>query len=214
MTAHKSKAFTLIEILVALLIFAIIGVIAAMSLHSIIKAQRRLKIADQELLQLQISMTLVRRDLMQVIDRKIRDDNGDLVPAFIASGEGIIFTRTGLMNPLNLYRQSNMQRVGYVMHGDKLVRLTWDVLDQPPGTKPESKVILADVKSLRWQFITDKGVTSETWPPTIGSNMQQEIQASLPKAVLLVMEIKNQGVIQGVFPIPARGVYVAKQTSP
>ena len=160
MKHSKSKGFTLIEILIALLIFAIIGVIAAMSLQSILKAQRKLKIADHALLQLQISMTLVRRDLMQVIDRKIRDDNGDLAPAFVASSEGIIFTRTGLMNPLNLYRQSNMQRVGYVLHGDKLVRLTWDVLDQPPGTKPESKVILSDVKSLRWQFITDKNLTS------------------------------------------------------
>lgn len=209
---HKTKGFTLIEILVALLIFAIIGILAAMSLKTIISAHRKLKIVDHHLLQLQLSMTLMRRDLLQVIDRKVRDANGDQEPAFLAHGPmDITFTRTGLVNPLNMRRQSNMQRVGYALQGDQLVRLTWDVLDEPPGAKPESQVILSGVQSLSWQFITNTGTTSEVWPPATGSNMQREMASDLPKVVLLVMRLKKEGVIQGVFPIPARGVYAQTQ---
>src|SRR3990167_3967969 len=215
MKNHKTQGFTLIEILVALLIFAIIGILAAMSLKTIINAHRKLKIVDQHLLQLQISMTLIRRDLTQIIDRKVRDANGNQESAFVADGPTeIVFTRTGLLNPFNTQRRSDMQRVGYVLQCDQLVRLTWDVLDQPPGAKPESEIILKGVQSLSWQFITDNGTTSEVWPPATGSTMQQEMKSHLPKVVLLVMQVKNEGVIQGVFPIPARGVYASMQTQP
>lgn len=201
-----SRGFTLIEILVALMIFAIMGVLAAMSLHSIIRTREQLKKSDHQLLQLQIAMTLLRRDISQVIDRKIRDSNGDQEAAFLGSGSSeIVFTRTGLINPFNTAQQSNMQRVGYVLQGNNLVRLTWDVLDQPPSAQPESQVILSNVQSLQWQFITDNGSTSPSWPLTAGSNMQKENSSDLPKVVLLVMHLKNEGVVQGVFPVPARG---------
>lgn len=196
-----SPGFTLIEILIALFIFAIMGVLAAMSLHAIIRTHERLKQSDQQLLQLQVTMALLRRDISEVIDRPIRDDNDDQAPAFVASGNtDIVFTRTGLFN---------MHRIGYVLQKNKFVRLTWDVLDQAPKSKVASQIILNNVKSLEWQFISDKGKKSSVWPPPVGSNMQAENQSSLPKVVLMVMMLKNNDVIQGVFPIPARGNYAS-----
>lgn len=201
----KIRGFTLIEILVALMIFAIMGVLAAMSLHTIIRAHAKLKKSDHALLQLQITMTLLRRDISEVINRKVRNASDDQDAAFSASGGNrIVFTRTGLLNPFNMSQQSNMQRVGYALQGNNLVRLTWDVLDQPPKAQPESQIILSNVESMQWQFIADDGSKSQSWPPSTGTNMQRE-SSPLPKVVLLVMHIKHEGVIQGVFPIPARG---------
>ena len=206
--------FTLIEILVALLIFAIVGVIAAMSLQSMIRVHKQLKKSDASLMQLQITMTLLRRDMMEIIERPVRNSAGGTDPAFAAlSSNEIIFTRAGLINPFGLSQQSNMQRVGYVLQGDKLIRLTWDVLDQPAKAKPEKQVLLNNIASLQWQFVTDNNQTSSSWPPTVSAkNQQQESNSLLPKAVLMVMHLKNQGVIQGVFPIPARGVYASQNT--
>src|SRR3989338_4904860 len=65
----KNRGFTLIEIIVALFIFAIVGVLAAMSLNTMIRAHKRLDVADSHLLQLEISMTMMRRDIAQIIDR-------------------------------------------------------------------------------------------------------------------------------------------------
>ncbi|HLB56085.1 MAG TPA: type II secretion system minor pseudopilin GspJ [Coxiellaceae bacterium] len=209
---RSQKGFTLIEILVALMIFAILGVLAAMSLHTIIKSHEQLKKSDKQLLQLQITMTLLRRDIAQAIDRKIRNSDGHSEAAFVASGGGgITFTRTGLLNPFNLNRQSNMQRIGYVIRKNKLERLTWDVLDQPPHAEAESQVLLSNVQSIQWQFIADDGSKSSSWPPSTGTNMQQESQSPLPKVVLMVMHLKDAGVIQGVFPVPARGIYAQAQ---
>jgi general secretion pathway protein J len=179
-----------------------------MSLHTIIRAHEKLKKADHHLLQLQVTMTLLRRDISEIIDRKVRDSDGGEEPAFSGSGSNeIVFTRTGLTNPFNVSLQSNMQRVGYALEGDKLVRLTWDVLDQPPRAQPESQTILSGVQSVSWQFIADDGSKSSSWPPSEGTNMQRESQSHLPKVVLLIMHIKNEGILQGVFPIPARGIY-------
>lgn len=208
---RTQRGFTLIEILIALMIFAVMGVLAAMSLHTIIRAHEKLKKADHQLLQLQITMTLLRRDISEIIDRNIRDSDGNEESAFSGpGGSEIIFTRTGLTNPFNTNLQSNMQRVGYVLRGTNLVRLTWDVLDQPPHAQPESQVILSGVQSIAWQFIADDGSKSSSWPPATGTNMQRESQSYLPKAVLLLMHIKNEGVMQGVFPVPARGNYAQK----
>ena len=210
---RHNVGFTLIEILVALFIFAIMGVLAAMSLKSMIRAHQHLKKSDQQLLQLQITMTLLRRDLMQAINRPIQNADGVKEAAFMASGGNLlVFTRTGLFNPLNTSRQSDMQRVGYRLEGHQLVRLTWDVLDQPPRAKPESQILMRDVQSLQWQFIADNDSKSLGWPPAVGSVMQQEISSPLPKVVLMIMHVKNEGVLQGVFPIPARGVNAKTET--
>src|SRR3990167_4596785 len=107
---HNSRGFTLIEILVALMIFAIMGVLAAMSLQSMIRTHSVLKKADASLMQLQITMTLMRRDLIQAIDRSIVNSDGRMEAAFVATGGNqIVFTRTGLQNPFNISVQSNMQ---------------------------------------------------------------------------------------------------------
>jgi general secretion pathway protein J len=208
----KSRGFTLIEILVALLIFAIMGVLAALSLHSIIRSHEQLKKSDHELLQLQITMTLLRRDISEVINRPIRNQDDEQEPAFLSQGgTRITFTRTGLINPFNDSRQSNMQRVGYALKGNNLVRLTWGALDQSPKSVPESQTLLSNVESLQWQFVADNGSTSQSWPPSAGSNMLAE-NSPLPKVVLVVIHIKHEGILQGVFPIPARGVNAISQT--
>lgn len=212
LTPHSSRpnGFTLIEILVALVIFAIMGVLAALSLRNMIGAHASLKQSDRQILQLQITMTLLRRDIMQIIDRKILTADGSEAPALSASGNQLMFTRTGIINPLGIGRNSNMQRIGYSLDGNKLERLTWDVLDQTPKSKPESQVLLEGVQSLQWQFISDDGTKSSTWPSADApQNTPQKPVSNLPKAVLMVMKLKNAGVIEGNFPVPAKGVEVA-----
>lgn len=199
---HNYRAFTLIEILIALFIFAIIGVIAAMSLHGLLRTQRELKKSDNQIMQLQMAMVMMRRDIAQMMNRPIRDSNGNVEPAFLAVGVNEIdFTCAGF----------DLQRVGYTLSGDDLIRLTWNSLDHETLEKPEQKILLQHVRSLHWQFVTGQNVTTNTWPPALGSNQQMENASPLPKVVLLVMTLQNKQVVQGVFPVPARGVYATKK---
>jgi len=205
----KNNGFTLIEILIALVIFAIVGVMAAMSLHSMIRTNHALKLADRQLMQLQITMTLLRRDTMQMINRPVMDTDGSQQPAMLAPGDTqIYFTRMGFPNPFQVIQQSDLRRVGYTLQGDQLVRLTWDVLDRPPDAKPEIQVLLDHVQSLQWQFMAGDGHNTSIWPPAFDSVMQRESDNSpLPRSITMVMHIQGIGLIQMVFPVPARGVY-------
>lgn len=203
----RNKGFTLVEILIALFIFAIMGVLAAISLHSMIRVHRHLRKTDKEITSLQITMTLLRHDILEMIDRPIRGAKGENEPAFFASQHSIIFTRTGLFNPFYSAHQSNMQRVGYLLQNHELVRVTWDVLDQVSNTKPAEQILLRHVQSLQWQFMSDDGKMFSSWPPVETATQKIKKQSALPKAVLMVMHIQNDGVIQGVFPVPARGAH-------
>ena len=212
---RQMTGFTLIEILIALVIFSIVGILAAMSLHAMIRTHKKLQKTDASITQLELTMTMMRRDIAQAIDRPIIDSDGSKEAAFVAvGGSDMTLTRMSLQNGLNNHVQGDMQRVGYALQGNQLVRLTWDVLDQPPRAQPEKQVLLRDVQSLQWQFLTDKNQTVSMWPPATGSNLQMQNASSLPKAVLMVMKIKNEGALQGVFPVPARGVANAASILP
>lgn len=202
----NNNGFTLIEILVALFIFAIIGTFAAMSLDSIIVSHAALKKVDQELSGLQMAMVLLRNDTRQIIDRPIQTAEGVREPGLIGSGgDEIEFTRTGVYDPLDTIQQSNMQRVAYTVQNQNFVRLTWDTLDRPPNDTPEVKILIPHVQSISWKFIARNNKVSSSWPPSTGSNMQTESQSDFPKAILMIIHITNKGVVEGTFPVPARG---------
>lgn len=199
---YRHKGFTLIEILVALFIFAIMGILAAMSLHSMIRVHRHLEKTNREVTALQITMALLRRDSENIIDRPIRDAHDSLEPALIASQNGIIFTRTGLFNPFYPENQSNMQRIGYLLQNHDLVRNTWAVLDRTANTKLTTQILLRHVQSVQWQFMSHHGNFFSSWPP---SETTTQHHPALPKAILVVIHLQHDGVIQGVFPVIARG---------
>lgn len=199
MRSLKHSGFTLLEILIALIIFAIIGVVAAMSLHDMLNAHKKIDMQENRLSQLAITMVMMRRDIAEIINRPVFDVLGHRQAAVTTNQlqGGLVFTRTGIVNPLQLSQRSTMQRVGYVLQDNKLYRFTWPRLDMPPRGRPMKKQLLAGVSTLQWQFVSLAGKTANVWP--IGAI------STLPKAILMVMRVKGFGVIQGVFPVPAQG---------
>lgn len=184
----KTQGFTLVEMLVALFIFAIVGVLAAISLHSLLRVNQDLKHADKKIMSEQMALVMLRRDLQGAIDRPVRDANNQLDPSFLAQNNTLVFTKIGF----------NLQRVGYALQQGCLMRLTWRVLDPTKKTAmPAEKKILCGVASVQWQLMSDTGKLFYVWP---SSSM-----SALPRVVLLVMKLNNNDVIQGIFPIPARG---------
>lgn len=201
---RKSAAgFTLLEILIALVIFAIIGILTTLSLHRIIGNNKALNKQDQRVMQLQMAITLIRRDLLQALNRPIIDSSGNQSVAFSGSGSELSFTRAGLVNPLGFARRSDMQRISYNLSDTALVRSTWTVLDQPAGAKPQRKKLIDHVNMLSWSFVDSENKKHDSWPPSSEGN--QQAISPLPKAVLLTMSIKGEGEVDGVFPVPATG---------
>ena len=72
--------FTLLEVLVAMAIFAIIGLGANEMLRSIIRTHDRVRQVTDTLGQLSMALVVIQRDVAEIVPRGIRDENGDPQP--------------------------------------------------------------------------------------------------------------------------------------
>ena len=72
----KILGFTLVEILVALLVFSVVGLLSARLLSQSVDNQNNLQDRGQRLAEIHRAMRVLQRDILQLSRRKIRDAQG------------------------------------------------------------------------------------------------------------------------------------------
>jgi general secretion pathway protein J len=204
-SSSQARGFTLLEMLVAI---AILAVLSTMAFGGLIEVQNNTQHLDEKELRLsQIQLTFVNleRDLQQLVHRPIRNQYGTERPSIAGQGEYLMeLTRGGYRNPAHVAR-SLLQRVAYVVEDDKLERLYWYVLDQAQDSQPAKQVILDKVKSVEIQFLDQQ---SDNWssywplPEAQAGGAGTETQDRFPRAVSIKLELKDVGIIKRIFPLP------------
>jgi general secretion pathway protein J len=200
---HWSRGFTLIEILVATAILALLAIMAYGSLDTIIRERAITRHRGHELQELQMTMLLMSQDLAQASPRPIRAASGILKPA-LHGGRGepgplLVLTRDGDANPAGFHR-SNLERVGYGQVGHRLVRFTWPVLDRAMPTRPRQDTLLHGVRSFRVRFLGPAGHWHHHWPP-LDLPAATELNHR-PLAVEIRLRTRAWGRIQRIFELP------------
>jgi general secretion pathway protein J len=217
----KSQAgLTLIELLVALSIFAAIATTGVLALRAGVDARSQLSAADAILSDLQNTKTLLREDLSQVVLRPVRDEFGSVAgPPFLGgaetrrrapvSGETLLvaFVRAGWTNPDYALPRSSLQYVEYVLRDGALVRRSRPYLDDARGQPRSERVLLSQAETVSLRFFAGESsqgiVWQEGWP------MRGE-DTSAPKAVELSFATTRIGPLRLLFWIgdiaaPGRG---------
>lgn len=196
MTRIRQKAFTLIEVMVAVAIFALMSVMAWGALGRSLSDAEMLTDRMDRLQAVQRSVRFLVTDLSQTAPRSVRNELGDTqLPAIMSSltsDYALELTHGGWNNPVGLPR-GTQQRSAYRLEEDELVRYHWNVLDRTYSNEPIATVLLDDVESLFFRFYDDSGTSSETWPPqnTVGSTAAR----IRPRAVELVLSLSDVGEI-------------------
>lgn len=197
---RRVAGFTLFEILIAVFIFAILGALAGLTLHSVIKTHRRLNKVDQALMAVQVGVVLIERDLSQIVDRPVTEPNGMVQPAVMTyQNTGIAFTTYGKQNPGYASKSSLLARMAYALQGDKLVRSSWLVLDPTAETAmPATKVVLSGVQSFQVQYLDQQNRLVNYWPEQnqSGGADASKHTAALPKSVMVTIHFKRWGSVQ------------------
>lgn len=200
---HQQGAYTLIEIMIALFIFSVVSVIVVMSLQNILRVRATLQEKSAALAQLQKAMTIVSRDIEQIIDRPIRNESGRREFAFWGQEDGsqqtLTFTRAGWVNPGDSANRSTLQRVRYRFDKGQLLRATWSSLDRRENEMPSEKPLLSEIESIRWRYIDKENKSYTLWPAT-GSTSQ------LPSAVECNIVHPQWGEIRRLLIIPEQDI--------
>ncbi len=176
----RQRGFTLMEMLVALGIFAIIGVLSSQLLRQTINVSDVLMNRGDRLVELQRAMNVMSRDFQQIVTRTVRDEFGDESGHIVLDQFGVLkFTRMGWSNLLNRPR-STLQRVEYFLTDGVLIRRYWPVLDRTESTEPIDQELLTNIEELEFAFIDASNVDHLSWPP-----LMNNIDGTEPVAVAI-----------------------------
>lgn len=189
----KANGFTLVELMVALLIF---GMLAAAGVALFSFSVRAQDVADDRLAALaQVRRTgaLLTADLAQAAPRLSRDETGTVHRAFEGgTGQGpgvaIALVRRGWDN-LDQADRPSIQKVEYRLAGDRLERTGYRFVD---GAAPPAPIILVDrVRALRLRYRDDKGEWRDRWDP--------DQPAPMPVAVEMLLTVGEDAPVRQLF---------------
>lgn len=199
----KVTGFTLIEVLVAMSVFAIMSVMAYGGLESVIRSHDQTRAGMKRLQQIQMTMLNLQRDFEQINSRHASDElGGQLLSLNTTQNQDwlVQFTRNGWNNPAKLPR-SNLQRVAYRLEeGDdtnQLMRIYWPYVDRASDDQAVEKMLIDNVKSVKIRFLDSKRKWQEQWPPVNAS--PDASLSDTPGAIEFTLELEDWGEIKRLF---------------
>ena len=193
----RSRGLTLLEMVVAIAIFAIAGAIAYTGLDRAMAIHARLEGAGRRWQARGLAYYRLADDLAQARDRPVRDGSGVLVPAFVVrrGGRGVRLSfTTGGTPALRAGPASDLRRVAYMVRHGRLIWRRWAVLDRVPGTRRAEEVVMRGVRNWRVRLLAPDGRYVRTWPPA-------GTPAADPPAVKVVLTMKGGRRIRWLLPV-------------
>ena len=212
---NSNRGFTFIEMLLAVAIFALVGLASVAVLDSVTRSDEASKAATLRLQQLQRAMMLMERDFWQISGRQIRV-NGEAPVAQTLAGavnwiesddDGITFSHAGWTNPGMVLARSEVQLVGYRLKEQQLQRLYYIYPDAVTGTEPAVQVLLEGIEELKISYLSPDSDNEDLSQNNAASTAWKESWESekWPKAIRITLKSPEFGVIERVFVPPAGG---------
>ncbi|MFT6330016.1 MAG: general secretion pathway protein J [Bermanella sp.] len=197
----KQSGFTLIEILVAMAIFALIAV-GSVAMLTAVSAKNDLSDQRMQSLQtMQRAMLIIERDFLQMVPRKTRLE-GEVSDTLVFAGkfafesesDGLGFVRSGWHNPQLTLRRSTLQSVAYRTQNKELQRLYSTYVDNAIGFEPKVRVLLEGIESVSFEFLEKFDKKSFEWE-------EAKSVDELPIAVAIIIKSEVYGEIRREFKV-------------
>lgn len=208
----RSRGFTLIEVVIAMFIAAIMFAIGYGAINQALIDRDALNVSQARVTEIQRGMRVVAQDFAQIAARAARDTSGtgQLMPAVSAEGRNdilVTFTRNGWSNPAGIQRPAE-QRVRYRFIDGSLVREHWISVDATLNTEPRQRVLLTRVKAVEIRFLDPVSRQWGTEWPAAGSTTAPATPATVdlllarPLAIEFTVVLEDWGRVQRLFEIP------------
>lgn len=229
--ANKYRGFTLLEMMIAIAVMAILFSVVYSAINSAVNARSANRLASERLVKLHRGLSLIEQDIEHVIARFSQFPNEDWKPALdhndAQEGEVLSLSRHGWPITQN-QNASNLARVAYELTLEepestdnasdtepsyKLYRQYWRDIDTLTTDPLRKRVILKGIKRIDFKFLNEKNNWVDTWPAEGGSIGNNEFDTALagsdmagfqrlPRAMEVILDMHGIGEIRRVFIFP------------
>ena len=164
---ETANGFTLIEILAALVIFAIMAMLSYRALAAVLDSREQLNAETQKWRDCALFFARVEQDLQGLLNRPVRSADDIAAPALAINPDApaeamLALTRSGFAQADGVLAAP--QRVGYRLREGRVELVLWPHPDMAPRTAQQVFPVLSNVADFRIRALDARGNWQARWP--------------------------------------------------
>lgn len=185
----RKRAFTLVELLVAVAIFAVLSAMGWKVFDYIVTVKERNTQHEQRLSELQHAYQQILKDSLQIAP-VTASQSDEVQPALVLNNGRLSFTKTGVTDPLQQGIPPT-ERIEYYYNTAEqvLYRLKYPNIHQHGGEQPLQSVLLTQVESFELNILNPEAQNIWPHPQTDRQDVQQ--LKILPKGIQVKLTVHD-----------------------
>lgn len=189
---RRAIGFTLIEVMVAVAIFAVIASIVGPALFQFLEVREKATAKQDQLEGLQKTFLFLSNDLRYASNRLGKNEFGEPADATMTVGDDSLIELTAAYPDLNLGGLGVPRKVSWQLEDGVLQRIQSPVMDPDGDTRVLKQSVLSDVKGVEFELsIVEEGRdnTSKKW----------DEQTRLPDKITVTITLESKTEYRRVF---------------
>lgn len=199
---NRNTGFTLIELMVAVMIFAIIAVISYRTLTSLVATKEVVEAAQNKWGGISKTMNQMSVYCNRIVPMTILDGDGSTLPAVLGKNKlsgnfdsQLEMTTSGFIGDL-AYGSTPPKRIGFRYANGKLFLVIWPVLNRVPNSKPDMILLSTQVAVFNVKYLYQDRQWYDTWPLSVSDYANVPIAIKMYIKMTSGEEITRQWALQ------------------